>query len=268
MNALYLQLLHHGLGVVFLNVFLEQIGLPIPALPTLIVAGSLAARGRLPLLGLLGMALLGSVLADTVWYLLGRWRGRKVLKTVCRISLSPDTCVRDTETLFERRGLVSLLFAKFIPGYNTVAPPLAGAMGTSLPAFLLWDALGSLLWIGSGVAAGWIFRGTVTRVLRDVETMGLWALALAGAVLFLVIAGKRRQRRRFHRLLHLARITVPELQRLIESGHAPAIVDVRMRSHRLADPRRIPGALRMTLEEIDERMAQLPRDGDIVLYCT
>jgi membrane protein DedA with SNARE-associated domain len=268
MNALYLQILHHGLGVVFLNVFLEQIGVPIPALPTLVVAGSLAARHRLPLSGVLAMALLGSVLADTVWYLLGRWQGRRVLKTVCRISLSPDTCVRDTETLFERRGLVSLLFAKFIPGYNTVAPPLAGAMGTSLPAFLLWDSLGSLLWLGSGVALGWMFRGTVTRALRHVETMGLWALALGGGVLILVIVAKIWQRQRLHRALRLARISVPELHRMIVAGESPLIVDVRTRSHRLADPRRIPGALHMTLDEIDQRVEGLPRDRDIILYCT
>lgn len=154
MNNLLHRLLQHGISLVFINVFLEQIGAPIPAVPTLIVAGALAATGRLPLLPLLGSALIASVLADTIWFLIGRWKGHKVLRLVCRISLSPDSCVRQTESLFERRGALSLLFAKFIPGFNTVAPPLAGAMGTSLPAFLLWDSLGSLLWIGAAVTVG------------------------------------------------------------------------------------------------------------------
>src|SRR5688572_10383809 len=115
MNTLLHRLLQHGIGLVFANVFLEQIGAPIPAVPTLIVAGALVAKGRLPLLPLLGAALIACLLADTVWYLLGRWKGHKVLRIVCRISLSPDSCVRQTESLFERRGMLSLLFAKFIP---------------------------------------------------------------------------------------------------------------------------------------------------------
>ncbi len=176
MNNLLHRLLQHGISLVFFNVFLEQIGAPIPAVPTLIVAGALAARDRLPLLPLLGSALIASVVADTIWFLIGRWKGHKVLRVVCRISLSPDSCVRQTESLFERRGALSLLFAKFIPGFNTVAPPLAGAMGTSLPSFLLWDSLGSLLWIGAAVTVGWIFRSAVGQALQYLETLGFWAL--------------------------------------------------------------------------------------------
>lgn len=266
MRTLLHRLLQHGISLVFANVFLEQIGAPIPALPTLIVAGALAARGRLQLLPLLGAALLGSVLADTIWFLVGRWKGHKVLRVLCRISLSPDSCVRQTESLYERRGALSLLFAKFIPGYNTVAPPLAGTMGTSLPAFLLWDGLGSLLWIGSGVTVGWIFRNAVVRALDYLETLGFWALIVLAAGLALVIAVKYFQRRRLLRLLELARISIYELRDLIARGEAPAIVDVRTQSRFQVG--HIPGALRMTLEELDEKLADLPRERDIVLYCT
>jgi membrane protein DedA with SNARE-associated domain len=266
MNNLLHRLLRHGISLVFINVFLEQIGAPIPAVPTLIVAGALAARGRLPLLPLLGSALIASVVADTIWFLIGRWKGHKVLRVVCRISLSPDSCVRQTESLFERRGALSLLFAKFIPGFNTVAPPLAGAMGTSLPAFLLWDSLGSLLWIGAGVTVGWVFRTAVGRALQYLETLGFWALIILAAGLALVVAVKFFQRRRLLRLLDLARISVYELRDMIDRGEAPVIVDVRTQSRFQVG--RIPGALRMTLEELDEKLADLPREKELVLYCT
>lgn len=266
MNTLLHRLLQHGVSLVFVNVFLEQVGAPIPALPTLIVAGALAATDRLPLLPLLGAALVGSILADTIWYLIGRWKGHKVLRVVCRISLSPDSCVRQTESLFERRGTLSLLFAKFIPGYNTVAPPLAGAMGTSLPAFILWDGLGSLLWIGAGVTVGWIFHDAVGRALAYLETLGFWALIILAAGLALVIAVKYFQRRRLLRMLELARITVYELRDMIDRGEAPVIVDVRTQTRFHVG--HIPGALRMTLEELDEKLADLPRERDVVLYCT
>lgn len=266
MNTLLHRLLQHGVSLVFVNVFLEQIGAPIPAVPTLIVAGALAAKGRLSLLPLLGAALVASVLADTVWYLIGRWKGHKVLRIVCRISLSPDSCVRQTETLFERRGALSLLFAKFIPGFNTVAPPLAGTMGTSLPSFLLWDSLGSLLWIGAGVTTGWIFRDAVVKALDYLETLGFWALIVLAAGLALVVAVKFFQRRRLLRMLELARITVYELRDMIDRGEAPVIVDVRTQSRFHVG--HIPGALRMTLEEMDEKLTDLPRERDIVLYCT
>lgn len=266
MNTLLHRLLQHGVSLVFVNVFLEQIGAPIPAVPTLIVAGALAAKGRLSLLPLLGAALVASVVADTVWYLIGRWKGHKVLRIVCRISLSPDSCVRQTETLFERRGALSLLFAKFIPGFNTVAPPLAGTMGTSLPSFLLWDSLGSLLWIGAGVTTGWIFRDAVVKALDYLETLGFWALIVLAAGLALVVAVKFFQRRRLLRMLELARITVYELRDMIDRGEAPVIVDVRTQSRFHVG--HIPGALRMTLEEMDEKLTDLPRERDIVLYCT
>lgn len=266
MNTLLHRLLQHGIGLVFANVFLEQIGAPIPAVPTLIVAGALVAKGRLPLLPLLGAALIACLLADTVWYLIGRWKGHKVLRLVCRISLSPDSCVRQTESLFERRGMLSLLFAKFIPGFNTVAPPLAGAMGTSLPAFVLWDGLGSLLWIGAAVTVGWIFHGAVGRALEYLETLGFWALIILAVGLALVIAVKYFQRRRLLRLLELARISVYELRDLIDRGEAPVIVDVRTQSRYQMG--RIPGALRMTLEELDDKLADLPRNREVILYCT
>ena len=266
MNEILARLARHGLWIVFGNVFLEQVGAPIPALPTLIVSGALAADGRIGLLPLLAAAMAGSILADTIWFLIGRWQGRRVLRLVCRISLSPDSCVRRTEDLFERRGMLSLLFAKFIPGYNTVAPPLAGAMGTSLPAFIFWDGLGGLLWIGLAVTLGWVFHGAVDRALAWLEKMGLWAAVVVAVVLALVIAYKLWERRRLRRTLDLARITVHELRDLMDRDEAPVIVDVR--TERAHQGGHIPGALRMALEELDDKLTHLTRDREIVLYCT
>jgi membrane protein DedA with SNARE-associated domain len=268
MDQIVAHLIQYGLAVVFANVFLEQIGAPIPALPTLVVAGALAGRGRMDLVSLLAVALVASVLADTVWFLIGRWQGHRVLRTVCKLSLSPDSCVRGTEDLFERAGMPSLLYAKFIPGYNTIAPPLAGAMGKTLLSFLFWDSLGSLLWIGSGVTVGFIFHRAVGRALIYLETLGYWAMGIVGVVLVLVIAVKWWQRQRLHKILKLARISVAELKRMIADGEAPLIVDVRNRSAHLHDPRRIPGAVRMTVDEIGAKLGELPRDREIILYCT
>lgn len=268
MHELTTHLLRYGLALIFANVFLEQVGAPIPALPTLIVAGALAQRGRMDLWPVLGVALLAALLADTVWFLIGRWQGHRVLRTVCRLSLSPDSCVRGTEDLFERAGMPSLLYAKFIPGYNTIAPPLAGAMGKTALSFLFWDALGSLLWLGAGLALGYTFHHAVNQLLKHLEDLGFWAGVVLGVALALVILYKWWQRRRVMKVLRLARISAAELKALLDSGNPPQIVDVRNRSAHLHDPRRIPGAMRMTIDEIDARLGDLPRDREIVLYCT
>ncbi len=267
MDQIVANLIQYGLLVVFANVFLEQVGVPIPALPTLVVAGALVARGRLEPITLLAVALVAAVVADVIWYYIGRWQGHRVLRTVCRLSLSPDSCVRGTEDLFERAGMPSLLYAKFIPGYNTVAPPLAGAMDKSLASFVFWDTLGSLLWIGAGVTAGYLFHSAIDRALGYLETLGYWAGGVLAVGLALVILVKWWQRRRVRKILELARISVAELKKLMADGQAPLIVDVRNRSAHLHDPRRIPGALRLTLDEIDDKLGALPRHQEIVLYC-
>ena len=263
MHKLVTYLLRYGLAVVFGNVFLEQIGAPIPALPTLIVAGALAQRGRMEIVPVLAVALVASLLADTIWFLIGRWQGHRVLRTVCRLSLSPDSCVRGTEDLFEKAGMKSLLYAKFLPGYNTIAPPLAGAMNKTVASFLFWDGLGSLLWLGSGLLIGYVFHHAVNQVLHRLEDLGFWAGVIVGVVLALVILAKWWQRRRIRKILRLARISVDELKSLMDSGNAPTIVDVRNRSSHLHDPRRLPGALRMTIDEIDVRLGELPRHQEI-----
>jgi membrane protein DedA with SNARE-associated domain len=267
-HALIEALARNGLPLVFVNVLLEQLGLPVPAIPTLIAAGALSAGGRLSTAALLGLAVGASLIADTLWYLLGRRYGYRILKTVCGISLSPDSCVRQTESLFERQGVRSLLYAKFIPGFSTVAPPHAGAVRIGYLRFAFFDGGGAAIWAGSGIAVGIVFHRAIDTVAEYLEGLGFWALVIAGALLAAFVGWKWWQRRRFYRFLRMARITPEQLRALIDDGKAPVIVDVRNRTALQRDPRRIPGALSVPIEDIDASISQLPFDREVVLYCT
>jgi membrane protein DedA with SNARE-associated domain len=262
------QVARYGVLFVFVNVLLEQIGLPIPALPTLIVAGALSARGTLPAPPVLAVAVAACLVADFLWFELGRRQGYRVLRTLCRVSLSPDSCVQQTESFFGRYGLASLLFAKFVPGFSTVAPPLAGASRASLAAFLAWDAGGALIWAGGGIFTGMLFHRAVDRVLDALASFGSGALGVLGAGLVLFVAWKYGQRRRFYRTLRMARIAPEDLARAIDRGDSPIVVDVRSSAARKADPRRIPGARSLELTGLESGLAGLPKDREVVLYCT
>lgn len=222
MSKLVAWVTQYGVAIVFANVLVEQIGIPIPALPTLLVAGSLVRTGKLSFLALLGAAVVASLAADTVWYWLGKRYGHRVLKTLCRISLSPDSCVRQTEGIFEKWGMASVVAAKFITGFSTVAPPLAGAMGAKLPAFLFYDALGTILWAGSGIILGFVFHRAIDDVIGYLEGLGTGALYLVGTALVLFVLLKWWQRRRFYRALRMARIGVEDLRSLFEKGKSPS----------------------------------------------
>lgn len=268
MKGLIALIVHYGTPLVWLNVFLEQLGLPIPAVPTLVIAGALSRDGKMSSTAILTGSVAASVLADWIWFLLGRRLGFRVLKTMCRISLSPDSCVRDTEARFERWGMPSLLFAKFIPGFSTIAPPLAGATQHGFLEFLLYDAAGAILWAGAAVVAGRTFHRAVDRVIAALASLGSWAVVLVVCALLIVIAVKWFQRRRFMMKLRLARITPKELLDLIEGKRDPLIFDVRTASSRRRDPRRVPQALVVPADEIPQHVVGIRRDREIILYCT
>ena len=268
MSKLVAYVAQYGVLLVFANVLVEQIGIPIPALPTLIVAGALVREGRLSFLALLAAAVAASLVVDTAWYFLGRRYGHRVLKTLCRISLSPDSCVRHTEATFEKWGMASVVAARFITGFSTVAPPLAGAMGASLPAFLFYDSLGTTLWAGTGLILGFVFHRAIDDILGFLEELGTGALYVLGAALALFVLFKWWQRRRFYKTLRMARITADELRSLFQSGLQPVVVDVRGEGERKRDPRRIPGATTMDVSEIDAKLPGIPPEVEIVLYCT
>jgi len=271
MDELARQLARHGLQLVFLIVLLEQAGLPIPSMPVLVLCGALAARGEMSVALVLLTATFASLVADLVWFGLGRRRGRRILKTICRISLSPDSCVRQTERLFHRYGLYSVAVAKFIPGFSTVAPPLAGAMRVGLGRFILVAVVAALAWVGAAVAIGWFFHDAIGEVAEWVEGLGFWGFALVGSLLVGYVAFKWWQRSRFYKQLRMARVTPEELQRLLDDAVDTLVVDVRTAEGRQQDPRRISGALILDAEnpeEFDARLAAWPRDSDIILYCT
>ncbi len=268
MTRLVDYVIRYGVSLVFLNVFAEQLGMPIPAVPALVVAGALTRDGRMSSTHVLLAAVFASLIADYIWYELGRSYGYRILKTLCRISLSPDSCVRDTEARFERWGLKSLLFAKFVPGFSTVAPPLAGAARQSRGAFLLYDAIGALLWAGSAVAAGRLFFRAIDRVLLALENLGYWGLLLLGGILCIVIIIKWMQRVQFLKQLRLARIAPADLKELIERGASPVVLDVRTPTARKRDQRRIPSAIVANTDNIEAQLHDLAPDTEIVLYCT
>ena len=268
MTRLVAYVIRYGVPLVFLNVLAEQLGVPIPAVPALVVAGALTRSGQMSSTHLLIAAVVASLIADSVWYELGRRFGYRILRTLCRISLSPDSCVRDTEARFERWGLKSLLIAKFIPGFSTVAPPLAGAARQSRAAFLLYDGIGALLWAGSAVALGRLFFRAIDRVLQRLENLGYWALLLLGCALGVVIIMKWMQRVQFLKQLRLARIAPDELKTLIDNGASPVVLDVRTHSARKRDTRRIPTALVANMDDLEGQLGRLAPDTEIVLYCT
>jgi Uncharacterized membrane-associated protein len=258
----------YGLLLVFFNVLAEQAGVPVPAVPTMIVAGALAANDRLPVAAVVLAAVLACLLSDLAWYWAGRRFGSGVMRTLCRISLSPDSCVKQSELRFQRwRGRV-LLIAKFVPGLSTVAPPLVGAMGLRMPTFLLLDGLGSLLWAGLAVGLGYAFAAQIDVVLAALASAGTLAFELLLVLLALYIAAKWWQRRRLLLALRMARITVDELNESIAAGQTPIVVDVRSQAARLLDTRIIPGALLADLESVDQVLIGIPPDRELVIYCS
>ena len=261
-------LLRHGLVVLFVFVLAEQIGLPLPALPVLLAVGALTRAGLLDLGTTIAVAVAASLLADLVWYEIGRRRGAAVLGFLCRLSLEPDSCVRRTEDLFLRHGATSLIVAKFVPGLNTAAPPLSGMLRMKPWRFLLYDLIGTLLYVTFFIGLGYAFSSQLERALE-------WAMGLGGAFgvvvfgpLVLYLAFKYVQRSRALRAVYVARIEPDELKRLLDGGAALAIVDMRHAVEIEAEPHTIPGALRLAPEALDWNHAAIPRDREIILFCT
>ena len=268
MDDLTALLAQHGVSLVFVNVLLTQLGVPLPAIPTMMLAGALAAGGHMSVLQAFSAAMVATMIADIVWYAAGRRYGHRVLSALCRMSLSPQSCVRQTERVFLRWGVGSLVIAKFVPGLATVAPPLAGAIRLKPVAFLVFNGMGASLWVGGSMLAGWLLSGQIDALIAWLARMGGFALAglLVALVIYMLV--KWLERYRFLSQLRAARIAVEELYAMIERGENPLILDVRSVAALGADRRRIPSALLIDPDAPDEPLAQLPRDRDIVIYCS
>jgi membrane protein DedA with SNARE-associated domain len=258
----------HGYALLFAWVAAEQLGAPLPAVPILIAAGVLSATGQMSLAMSVALGVVACLIGDTAWYAIGKVRGPQVLRTLCRISLEPESCVRRSSEFLARYGARALTLAKFIPGISTVAVPLAANSGVKLPAFFFYDFLGSVLYVGAYIAAGRLLGDRVDRldaIAASLRSLTAWFVA-AGVVA--ILAWRYWQRRKFTHDLVMARITPLEVLQLIEQGGAPYIVDLRHPLDMLPDARMIPGAVRMTPDELTSRQVEIPRDREIILYCT
>ena len=262
-------LIQHGYVLLLAWVFVEQIGVPLPAAPVLLAAGALAGTGHLNIWISALAAVIAALMSDMIWYGIGRRRGNVVLGFLCRLSLEPDSCARRTQSVYSRHGTSSLLLAKFIPWLNTAAPPLAGAFGMQLLQFLLFDVLGILLWAGTFLGLGYLFSS-------QLEQLAYYAHQIGTALILLVICGilagylvrKYARRQQFLRQLRMARITPEELKEKLDAGEEIAIVDLRHPLDFLPEPYLIPGAIRMAMEELSRLHEDIPRDRDVVVYCT
>lgn len=258
----------YGLPIVFAAVFFEQLGLPVPAQPFLIAAGALVANGQFSPAAIFFTALVASAIGDSVWYLAGRQYGQRIVELLCRISLSPDYCVRETEIHYERWGRLTLILGKFIPGISTIAPPLAGAMKMDWASFLILNGIGATLWIATGLLAGIFFHVQILFLIEYVDTLGTAGVEMLVVIFAGYLAIKWARRRRFYHQLQTTRISVDELRELATRDNAVTIVDVRSPAIQRIDPRFIPGALVMDIHTIHTRLHELPTDRDIVFYCS
>lgn len=257
---------NHGYLLLFLWVLIEQSALPLPSIPLLLAAGALIRSGRLSGSLAIFCCIAAALIADTIWFQLGRRRGRRILTLLCRVSLEPDSCVRQTENAFLKYGMKSLLISKFIPGLNAVAAPLAGNARAPFGRFLLFDAAGAAVWSGCYIALGYRFSTQLEMLLAYASTTGSSLFLFVAALFVLWIGRKYVQRRLFLKRLRADRITPAELQRRLDAGDDLVIVDLR--GGLSEESSGIPGAVRMSTEELTARSGEIPRDREIVLFCS
>ena len=266
MNTFLAQLLTHGLAAVSAASLIESLGVPVPALPVLLLAGSLAAEYRLPTVPLVLGSALGFWVGDLVWYAFGWSQGRRVLGLLCGLSLNPDACVGRAERRFRRRPAITVAAAKFIPGFSVIVPPLAGILRMAPIRFLTIDAAASIAWSAGAVMAGVVYgRRVLPHVVRAQRAVAM----LGGAAVVGFIAWKLYERRWLVRHYSVARVEVDELRGLLASK-APEILVIDLRSEQAFDRSAlmIPGARRIPPGAFESHIDTLPADKEIILYCT
>jgi len=261
-------LLTYGYLLLFAAVLVEQFGIPLPATPVLLAAGALSAEGQISFSLALLAGVAAALAADSAWFLIGRRYGHHVLRILCKLSLEPTTCVRKTQDSFGRRRGVTLMIAKFVPGLATLAPPVAGENGMGYGSFLFFDGIGAALWVGALLVAGRFFGDLLKRDTSLLDWAGRFsgALLLLGIIIFLV--GRVLRRRMILKELAASRLEPEELKRQLDAGEAVFIVDLRHPLEILPDPFTLPGALHFSPEALTSRHLEIPRDRDIVLFCT
>ncbi len=268
MNTVLDFVVRHGHPVLFAWVLVDQAGIPLPAVPLLLVVGALAGAGRLSLPLALGATVAGCLAADLLWYTFGRRRGARVLGLLCRITLEPDSCVRRVEDLFVAYGLRALLIAKFLPGLNPLAAALSGVVKAAFGRFALSSMASALAWSTAWIGLGYVFSDLIEEVAAQVSRLGGASAVVLAGLLGGYVGVKYVQRRRFLRDLRMARISPEELKQRLDDGRETIIVDLRTNLDVQTTPYIIPGALRISPDDLERRHAEIPRDVEIVLYCT
>lgn len=257
----------YGYPFLFLNVFAEQLGLPVPAIPILLCMGALAGMERASLGVALAAASAAALAGDIVWFELGRRRGHTILRFLCRLSLEPDSCVSDTKTMWERHGGWTLLFAKFVPGLSTAAPPLAGLTRMGLSRFIALDLLGCVAWAAPFLWLGSLFHHQLEAVAGNITRLGTSLSVFVFAPLAAWVLWKYEHRRRLLRDLRVARIEPQELKEMLDRGADAVVVDLRHRSELGEERLGIPGARWMDAKALEEG-EPLPQDKELVFYCS
>jgi membrane protein DedA with SNARE-associated domain/rhodanese-related sulfurtransferase len=252
----------YGLLVVFVCVLLDQGGLPFPAWPAIIVTSATAIDAQTPLWPILLVATLAALIADLLWYAGGRQFGARLLRLMCKVSLSPDSCVGLTRRIYAKWGAPSLILAKFIPGFAAVATVLAGETRTSLRRFVIYDGIGALLWSAGAVVLGVVFHRAVEALLDELELLGHYALWLLLAAIALFVLYKWWQRHRFLQEIRMSRITCGELREALASRREIAILDVRSEASRNES-----GWIPRSVYVRDVAELELDRGTLIVTYC-
>jgi membrane protein DedA with SNARE-associated domain/rhodanese-related sulfurtransferase len=257
---------HLGPPILFLLVLVQQAGVPYPITPVLIVAGAASGHGHLSAPAVIGITVGAALLADLGWYTAGFRLGGRALKALCTLSLSPDSCVSETERWFGRLGTRVLVVAKFVPGLGLVSTAMAGVVRARLDGFLLYDVIGNLLWASTAVCIGVLFRDAVGDVLLALAELGYWGIALIVAAIAGFVALKLLKRHALIRELRQSRISVAELKDLVDRGRAPVIIDALAPASRRREGM-IPGAIPVETLRLDSDPATLPLDAEVIVYC-
>ncbi|HEY7889679.1 MAG TPA: DedA family protein/thiosulfate sulfurtransferase GlpE [Steroidobacteraceae bacterium] len=257
---------HLGPPILFLLVLVQQAGVPYPITPILIVAGAVSVHGHVHAAAVIGIAAGAAVLADLAWYTAGYRLGGRALKALCALSLSPDSCVSETERWFGRFGTRVLVVAKFVPGLGLVSTAMAGVVRASLEGFFLYDVIGNVLWASAAVCLGIIFHDAVGDVLNTLAEFGYWGVALVIAAVAAFVAVRLLKRRALIRELRSSRISVSELKELVDRGPVPVIIDALAPASRQREGV-IPGAIPVETLQLDSDPAAVPFDAEVIVYC-
>jgi len=267
-SSLVAFILKHGYAFLFGWVFLEQLGLPIGAAPLLLAAGALVGYGKMNFAFIFLVVWSASLISDLFWYYLGKKRGGKVLSFLCRVSLNPDFCIGRTKDLFARHGAPSLLVAKFLPGINTITPPLAGILRMRVHHFMFWDTLGIAIWVGAFGLLGHQFRQQLEWVALKIMKLGNWAGVVVITLLAVFIGVQFWRRKRLNRKIPHLGISPNEVMGRISAEETPLILDVRSPLDVIKSPHYIPGAWHLPLEKLPQKYKLIPRDREIIIYCS